>query len=61
MQVGDLIQVKNHNWGEQPDIGLVTTHMFSKNGIDVWGILLNNQENLQYYMSHELLVLNESR
>ena len=61
MQVGDLIQVKNHNWGDQPEIGLVTTHMFSKNGIDVWGITLNNQEKLQYYMTHELLVLNESR
>ena len=61
MQVGDLIQVKNHNWGDRPDIGLVTTHMLSQNGIDVWGITLNNQESLQYYMSHELLVLNESR
>ena len=61
MQVGDLIQVKNRSWGDQPEIGLVTAHMLSKNGIDVWGIILNNQENLQYYMSHELLVLNESR
>ena len=61
MEVGDLIQIKNHNWGEQPDIGLVTTHMLSQNGIDVWGILLNNQEKLQYYMTPELLVLNASR
>ena len=61
MEVGDLIQIKNHNWGEHPDIGLVTTHMLSQNGIDVWGILLNNQEKLQYYMTHELSVLNASR
>jgi len=61
VQVGDLIQIKNRNWGDQPEIGLVTSHMLSKNGIDVWGITLNNQEGLQYYMTYELLVLNESR
>ena len=61
MKVGDLIQIKNHNWGEQPEIGLVTAHRLSENGIDVWSVTLNNQKKLHYYMTHELLVINESR
>ena len=61
MQVGDLIQVKNHSWGDQPSIGLVMRHRLSSRGYNVWGVLLNDQEELHYYMTHDLLVINESR
>jgi hypothetical protein len=59
--VGDLIQLKNHNWGEQHTIGLVMEHRLSSRGYNVWGVLLNDQEELQYYMTHDLSVINASR
>ena len=61
MRVGDLVQVKNHSWGEEPSIGLVTRHKLSVRGYNVWGVALNSQKHLHYYMTHELLVINESR
>ena len=60
MKVGDLIQIKNHNWGEQPSVGLVTGHRYNSNGFDVWNVTLDDQEK-QYYLTHELLVISESR
>jgi len=60
MKVGDLIQIKNHNWGGQPSVGLITGHRYNPNGFDVWSVLLSDQEK-QYYLTHELLVINESR
>ena len=61
MKIGNLVMVKNHNWGEQPSIGLVTGHKHSHNGFDVWSVTLTDQKRLHYYMTHELLVINESR